>query len=378
MAELVGQWLGASRGTNPGDLIIELEKFGQQYEGIAYLIEQNSETPSTIADLSFPNLPTSGPKNHFRVQMQPRPFNSFTGQEYPEAEASRLIDSGQFPASAQATLSLIGEELHVHWTSSINTEGTANLIPSLANRPSTISSPDQFTWEGFRSIVSSHEHYRFIYRGQQHSDWRLRTHFHRSGRFNLHSYTKRHLPIVHQHITPHTNVFLDRDNARQNGAFLSLAQHHGFPTPLLDWTYSPFVAIFFAFRGMKNSVASDGGSVRVFYFDKGEWEKDLPQYQDLFTPYRHFSVLETFPIENPRMIPQQALSTVTNLDDIESYIQFAEKKIGKTYLNVIDIPHSHRDEVLGDLAKMGITAGSIFPGLDGVCEQMKNRFFPSV
>lgn len=288
-----------------------------------------------------------------------------------------MFGGGTFPESAKATLSLRDDELFVTWDSSIDTGGQAHLLRSLADEKSELKSRRRYTWQEFKDEVSESGHYRYIYRGQQDSSWRLRTAFHRSGRFNLRKYTKMYLPIVHQHIIPHTNIIFDRDNPAQNGAFLSLAQHHGFPTPLLDWSYSPFVAVFFAFRGMTNSVALDGKSARVFVFDKGGWEKDLPQLQDLFTPRRHFSVLETLPIENPRMIPQQALSTVTNLDDIEPYIQLLEKEAGKTYLRVIDIPHSNRDYVLGDLAKMGITAGSIFPGLDGVCEQMKDRFFPS-
>jgi hypothetical protein len=42
----------------------------------------------------------------------------------------------------------------------------------------------------------------------------------------------------------------------------------------------------------------------------------------------------------------------------------------------IDLPVSERSIVARDLAMMGITAGSLLPGLDGACEQLKERFFP--
>ena len=41
----------------------------------------------------------------------------------------------------------------------------------------------------------------------------------------------------------------------------------------------------------------------------------------------------------------------------------------------IDIPASERRTVMQDLALMGITEGSLFPGLDGACLQLKERFF---
>jgi hypothetical protein len=75
------------------------------------------------------------------------------------------------------------------------------------------------------------------------------------------------------------------------------------------------------------------------------------------------------------MIPQQAVSTVTNVDDIESYIGKLENSINKRFLRVIDLSRSERAHVLGELSVMGITAGSMMPGLDGTCEDLKNRMF---
>ena len=52
-----------------------------------------------------------------------------------------------------------------------------------------------------------------------------------------------------------------------------------------------------------------------------------------------------------------------------------EQRSGGTYLTAIDLPASERRTVMQDLALMGITAGSLFPGIDGACLQLKERFF---
>ena len=92
----------------------------------------------------------------------------------------------------------------------------------------------------------------------------------------------------------------------------------------------------------------------------------------------HVSLLDALAIDNTRMIPQQALSTITNVDDVESYIQSVEGMNSTRYLRVIDLLVRARPTVMNDLRQMGITAGSMFPGLDGACEALREQYFPLV
>ena len=85
--------------------------------------------------------------------------------------------------------------------------------------------------------------------------------------------------------------------------------------------------------------------------------------------------MEFLAIDNERQIPQQAVTTITNIDDIEGYIKSQETNKGYSYLQAFDIPWSERNEIIKELSYMGITAGSMFPGLDGACEELREKFF---
>lgn len=92
-------------------------------------------------------------------------------------------------------------------------------------------------------------------------------------------------------------------------------------------------------------------------------------------PRLHLSVGDFLAFENERLIPQQAASIVTNVDDIETYIATRERDDDKKYLTAIDLPAQQREEVMQDLSYVGITAGTLFPGLDGACEELSERNF---
>jgi hypothetical protein len=207
----------------------------------------------------------------------------------------------------------------------------------------------------------------------------LRTYFHRHGsqsrRASLFRFLNTDIQTLHQHLSSLTNHVFNLANPIEHGAFVSLVQHHGYPTPLLDWTYSPYISAYFAFKKLVTDDADAQRKVRIFIFDRQRWRSDFLQLSVLSPALPHFSMLDALAIENPRMVPQQGVLTISNVDDIESYIRTKEVG-GKEYLKVIDLPITERRHALRELSLMGITAGSLFPGLDGACDQLKDRFFP--
>ena len=75
-------------------------------------------------------------------------------------------------------------------------------------------------------------------------------------------------------------------------------------------------------------------------FDRNAWCTDYNQLQKVAPGRPHFSILEALAIENQRAVPQQALSSVTNVDDIETYIRLRETERAKHYLQVFDLPYA--------------------------------------
>jgi FRG domain len=180
------------------------------------------------------------------------------------------------------------------------------------------------------------------------------------------------VPALHRYLSGLTTHNFDLSNRFDYAAFLNLAQHHGYPTPILDWTQSPFVAAYFAFKDLRKGNFGADQKVRVLILDAREWNKN-ERARVLMPGFLHMTMLEPLPIDNPRVLPQQSISSVTNVDDLETYV-------AKSYLSAIDLPVSERQIVMQELALMGITAGSLFPGLDGACLQFRKgrtKSFPS-
>jgi hypothetical protein len=282
-----------------------------------------------------------------------------------------------FPNRAEADFRLDNDGLKVSWKTDIDTVGLAEIPKTRAGTPSAyIPLPEVDNWGKFKAYVNSLNHRRYIFRGQRNS-LRLRTGFHRTGRADLLRFVAQDIPTLYRHLSQRTTHIFNLTIAEQNGAFFNLAQHHGYPTPLLDWTYSPYVGAFFAYQRVRNSearTATVDEKVRILMFDQEQWRSTYNQIPKVTYCPPHFSIQEFIAIDNERLIPQQSISSITNIDDIESYIRSKESP-QRSYLQVLDLPLSERPHVMRELSVMGITAGSLFPGLDGACEELKERNF---
>lgn len=229
---------------------------------------------------------------------------------------------------------------------------------------------EEMDWSRFKEFALEQKN-GLIYRGQARR-WRLQTSFHRTGHADLIAYLDEKIPEVEHHINAYSKHVYDMKDNRSLGALLNLAQHHGYPTPLLDWSKSPYVAAFFAFQD-KAALKKDG-TISIFIFDEAEWAKMSGRTVNLRVPNMNVRTLELPGYGNSRVLPQQAMTMYSNVDDIEFVIQSNEDKIGQ-FLRAISIPSSDRDAAMRDLGLMGITWGSMFPGLDGVCKQLNSRHF---
>ncbi len=214
-----------------------------------------------------------------------------------------------------------------------------------------------------------------VFRGHGSNKFRLKTTLHRAGRHRLERYCAETLFQFRSHAEAVLGMRFNMSDGDDYSMLLGLAQHHGLPAPLLDWTSSPYIAAFFAFTDAIESSETrpDDTHVRIYGLTRDFVTNWSPPVVTL--PYHspYVASLSILPRNNPRLYAQQGHFLVTNVSDVERYIYSIEQKTKRKILIAADVPIACASEALEDLKFMGLTAATLFPGLDGVCKMIKHE-----
>lgn len=379
---MIGQWIADIDDNPRASLRIELEDRGSGCVGRAYLFYPKAELPGFLFNIQLPTQPP------FRAPLTTSYLYTegalMTFDDRRRAEEGLMTAHGQLPPTEiNAEFSMEGENLRVDWSVPATTDDAENHITDdrsgtviltlsdTAGASELASRPDLTTWEKFRQWAVTQHPRRHIFRGQS-QPYKLVSSFHRTWRNNLSVWIDDDTSRLFGAVAEKLSYPFQQGNLQHNPAIWSILQHHGYPTPMLDWSYSPFVAAYFAFE----KSDQDGSAPRILIFDQDRWNDRYSKRAFVVDPAPdQLVVIESMAAANPRHTPQQAISTVTNIADVEAFVRKREQEDGVTYLTACDLPVESRPQIMRELELMGITYGSLFPGLDGTCRDLKDRLF---
>jgi FRG domain len=195
-------------------------------------------------------------------------------------------------------------------------------------------------------------------------------------------------------------------------ARLEYARHYGVPSPLIDFSFSPYNAMFFAFNGVRphqvkkkgdraaicclnihelagvwarNCAVQPNGKVDQALFNK-EYSEFLNEPVPLFSQGYPPGMLKYISLPaswNRRMLRQLGVFLYDTLDykqagfsDLEAYLDQPEipsnPPSGKVMLTKVLIPHKFGSEIFERLELMGVTATHLYDSHEGAAADVIN------
>ncbi|MCO6490615.1 MAG: FRG domain-containing protein [Phaeodactylibacter sp.] len=225
----------------------------------------------------------------------------------------------------------------------------------------------------------------YVYRGLEDCSYQLSSTLNRLGESHLEKHLLRNFrKYSHKQITSEYKSVWN---------WLALAQHHGLPTRLLDWTYSPYVALHFATADF-TKYKKDGMIWAVNYVDSKAYLPDQlariieEEGSHIFTAEmlerevstlpalgrlkkEDFAVFFEPPSIDDRIVNQYAVFSMMSNPNI--LISEWLKCNDVSYFKIV-IPAALKWEIRDKLDQSNINERVLFPGLDGLATWLKRHY----
>jgi len=206
--------------------------------------------------------------------------------------------------------------------------------------------------------------------------------------------------LLEKHLLRNFQKYAHQDVVERDSVWhwLSVAQHHGLPTRLLDWTYSPQIALHFLTANYRSFNNADGviwkvdfEKVHALLPDKvkrpmqregsgvftvdllAESLDSLEELDGLSSPSGDFAIFFEPPSIDNRIVNQFAYFSVMSNPRLSMDCWL--KAHPDLWCQIV-VPKDLKWEIRDKLDQSNITERVLFPGLDGLCAWLQRHYSP--
>jgi len=234
------------------------------------------------------------------------------------------------------------------------------------------------SWEAFLKLVTQPPYSHWAFRGERDERWPLYSSLSRYlqnfgvARAAWPSQEERILRIFKRkahHFLPKAPEWDD------DFQWLALMQHHGAPTRLIDFTWSPYVAAFFALeRTLADGVVWAMNPARIDSSRAPQPVRMDPRLKGNFRRYflkgnQRFIWMGEPHTMNQRLIAQSGTFAVPGAIDVPVE-EIVSQSDPENVLAKIILRNAVRETGMRELYRMNITYATLFPDLDGLAKSM--------